>query len=72
MLIIIFDELIVGFDFIIECELMEMVFEVLKGKMILWIMYYFVGVEVVDKIVFFENGKIEMEGMYEELLVLNE
>lgn len=70
--IIILDEPTVGLDPITERELMETVFEVLKGKTILWITHHLAGVEAADKIVFLENGKTEMEGTHEELLATNE
>lgn len=70
--IIILDEPTVGLDPITERELMETVFEVLKGKTILWITHHLAGVEAADKIVFLENGKTEMEGTHEELLAANE
>lgn len=66
------DEPTVGLDPITERELMETVFEVLKGKTILWITHHLAGVEAADKIVFLENGKTEMEGTHEELLAANE
>ncbi|MCY8516730.1 thiol reductant ABC exporter subunit CydC [Bacillus atrophaeus] len=70
--IIILDEPTVGLDPITERELLDTIFDVLKGKTILWITHHLAGVEAADKVVFLENGKAEMEGTHEELLAGNE
>ncbi|MGM0860512.1 MAG: thiol reductant ABC exporter subunit CydC [Bacillota bacterium] len=70
--IIILDEPTVGLDPITERDLLDTIFDVLKGKTILWITHHLAGVEAADKVVFLENGKAEMEGTHEELLAGNE
>lgn len=56
-------------DLIIECDLLVIIFEMLVDKLFIWVMYYLVGVEKMDCVLFLEEGKMLMEGFYVELMV---
>ncbi|KMM59494.1 ATP-binding protein [Bacillus glycinifermentans] len=69
--VIVLDEPTVGLDPITERELLLTMFEALKGKTVLWITHHLAGAEAADRILFLENGTIEMEGSHKELLQEN-
>lgn len=69
--IVILDEPTVGLDAITERNLLNTIFKTLQGKTILWITHHLVGVEEVNRIIFLENGHIQMEGTHEGLLKNN-
>ena len=66
--IIIIDEPTIGLDPLTEKQLLSTVFEVLKGKTVLWITHHLVGTHYADRIIFIEDAKISMEGTLKELL----
>ncbi|MEH6944344.1 thiol reductant ABC exporter subunit CydC [Bacillus sp. JJ722] len=66
--IVILDEPTVGLDAITERNLLNTIFKTLQGKTVLWITHHLVGVEEVNRIIFLENGHIQMEGTHEDLL----
>lgn len=69
--IIIIDEPTIGLDPLTEKQLLETVFEALKGKTVIWITHHLVGIHHADDVVFIENGSIEMSGNPKELLTTN-
>lgn len=70
--IVILDEPTVGLDAVTERDLLHTIFSSLQGKTLLWITHHLVGVERMDRILFMEDGKIQMQGTHEELLQSNE
>lgn len=70
--IVILDEPTVGLDAVTERDLINTIFATLKGKTCIWITHHLVGVEKMDKIIFLENGRIQMEGTHQQLLQNNE
>ena len=69
--IIIIDEPTIGLDPLTEKQLLTTVFEVLKGKTVLWITHHLVGTRYADRIIFLEDREISMEGSPKELLANN-
>lgn len=69
--IVILDEPTIGLDPITERQLMATVFEVLHGKTIVWITHHLAGMEKMDRIVFLEDGEIQMNGPHAELFSAN-
>lgn len=69
--IIIIDEPTIGLDPLTEKQLLSTMFEVLKGKTVLWITHHLVGTHYADRIIFLEDGSISMEGTPKELLANN-
>lgn len=70
--IVLLDEPTVGLDPITERRLLETIFDSLHDKTVIWITHHLVGVEQVDRILFIEQGDIEMEGSHFELLASQE
>lgn len=66
--IVILDEPTIGLGPITEQHLIEMVFDVLAGKTMIWITHHLAGMEKMDWIVFLDNGQIQMDGTHEELV----
>lgn len=69
--IIIIDEPTIGLDPMTEKQLLETVFEVLKGKTVLWITHHLVGTHYANRIIFLEDGQISMDGSPQILLAEN-
>lgn len=66
--IIIIDEPTIGLDPLTEKQLLTTIFEVLKGKTVLWVTHHLVGTKYADRIIFIEKGQISMEGTLTNLL----
>lgn len=66
--IVILDEPTVGLDPLTERALLDTIFEVLDGKTILWVTHHLIGVNHVDRVLFLNQGSIEMEGTPQELM----
>ncbi|MGE6630501.1 thiol reductant ABC exporter subunit CydC [Bacillus sp. NPDC077027] len=66
--VVILDEPTVGLDPRTERELLATIFQVLKGKTVIWITHHLTGCEACDKILFIENGQIEMQGNHQTLM----
>lgn len=60
--IVLLDEPTVGLDPITEKALLETVLEALQGKTLIWITHHLKGIEKVDKVIFIEDGQIEISG----------
>lgn len=69
--IVLLDEPTVGLDPITEQVLLDVLFNVLSDKTIIWITHHLQGVDQMDQVVFIESGKIEIEGTPKELLAKN-
>lgn len=69
--IILLDEPTVGLDPITEQILLDTLFTTLKDKTIIWITHHLQGVDQMDKVIFIEDGKIEMQGTPQALLANN-
>lgn len=70
--IVLLDEPTVGLDPITENDLLKTIFEVLKGKTIIWVTHHLQGVNHVDQIVFINSKEIEMQGSPKELYQNNQ
>lgn len=66
--IVILDEPTVGLDPLTERALLDTIFEVLDGKTILWVTHHLIGVNHVNRVLFLNQGSIEMEGTPQELM----
>lgn len=66
--IVILDEPTVGLDTVTERKLLQTIFRNLEGKTIIWITHHLIGVEWMDRVVFIEDGQVQMEGTHEDLL----
>lgn len=69
--IVLLDEPTVGLDSITERKLLDTIFKSLEGKTIIWITHHLIGVELMDRVIFIEDGNIAMEGSHKELLQTN-
>lgn len=65
--IVLLDEPTVGLDPVTEQVLITTFMEQLQGKTLIWITHHLKGIEQVDKVIFIEDGQLEMEGSPEEL-----
>lgn len=66
--VVLLDEPTVGLDPITERDLLSTIFRTLNGKTLIWVTHHLVGMEKMDEIVFFEEGRIKMHGTHDELL----
>lgn len=66
--VVLMDEPTVGLDPITERKLLSTIFDVLKGKTIIWVTHHLAGMEMMDRIVFLDKGKIVMAGSHQLLL----
>ncbi|MCI1857132.1 MAG: thiol reductant ABC exporter subunit CydC [Sporolactobacillus sp.] len=66
--IVILDEPTVGQDPLTERALLRTIFANLNGKTLIWITHHLVGAAYMDRIIFMENGSIEMQGPHHQLL----
>lgn len=60
--IIILDEPTVGLDPITEQSLLKTFFEVLENKTVIWITHHLQGIELMDRVIFIEDGQLAMNG----------
>lgn len=60
--IVLLDEPTVGLDPVTERAVMETFFTALKGKTLIWITHHLQGVEQMDRVVFIEDGRLDMDG----------
>ena len=65
--IVILDEPTVGLDPITERELLSTLFEVLADKTVIMITHHLAGASQMDRVVFIEDGRVELDGAPEEL-----
>ena len=69
--IVLLDEPTTGLDPITEQRLLETFFNTLQDKTIIWITHHLQGVQMMDRVIFIEDGKLEMSGSPEQLLKEN-
>ncbi|MBB1079888.1 thiol reductant ABC exporter subunit CydC [Limosilactobacillus sp. STM2_1] len=69
--IILLDEPTVGLDPLTEEQVIETFMEQLKGKTLIWITHHLQGIEMMDQVVFIENGQISMQGSPDDLQKTN-
>ncbi|HEN3058982.1 TPA: ATP-binding cassette domain-containing protein, partial [Streptococcus agalactiae] len=65
--IVILDEPTVGLDPITEQALLRVFMKELEGNTLVWITHHLKGIEHADRILFIENGQLELEGSPQEL-----
>ena len=65
--IVIFDEPTVGLDPLTERELLQTLFATLEGKTIIMITHHLAGVSLMDRVVFIEDGCVDLDGSPAEL-----
>ncbi|WP_205407145.1 thiol reductant ABC exporter subunit CydC [Streptococcus canis] len=70
--IVLLDEPTVGLDPITEQTLLATFMEALEGKTLIWITHHLKGIEHADRVIFLENGKLEMVGSPTELFNTSE
>ena len=70
--IVLLDEPTVGLDPITEQALLDTLFRVLEGKTLVMITHHLQSIESFDRVVFVEDGRIEIDGSPAELLATNE
>ncbi|MBV7390866.1 thiol reductant ABC exporter subunit CydC [Enterococcus alishanensis] len=70
--IILLDEPTVGLDPITEQSLLNTFFEVLSDKTIIWITHHLQGIDLMDQVIFIEDGKLTMQGSPENLAQNNQ
>jgi ATP-binding cassette subfamily C protein CydC len=66
--VVILDEPTVGLDPRTERELLATMFQAMSGKSLVWVTHHLVGAELMDEVIFMENGAVEMRGTHAELL----
>ena len=69
--IILMDEPTIGLDPITEKELLETLIYGAKEKTIIWVTHHLAGAEIMDNVMFLEDGKIKMYGSHHKLLKTN-
>lgn len=69
--IVLLDEPTTGLDPITEQQLLTTFFETLQDKTIIWITHHLQGVQMMDRVIFIEDGQLEMSGTPEMLLKEN-
>lgn len=69
--IVLLDEPTVGLDPITEQALIDTFFEQLTGKTIIWITHHLQGIEKMQRVIFIEDGQLEMSGTPTELAESN-
>lgn len=69
--IVLLDEPTTGLDPITEQRLLETFFNTLQDKTIIWITHHLQGVQMMDRVIFIEDGTLEMSGSPKQLLKEN-
>lgn len=70
--IVLLDEPTVGLDPLTEQKLLDLVFDVLKKKTVVWVTHHLQGVKYMNEVLFFKDGKVTMQGNPYELFEHNE
>lgn len=65
--VVILDEPTVGLDPLTERALLDTVLHALDGKTVIMITHHLAGVGAMDRVVFLEHGRIELDGAPDEL-----
>lgn len=69
--IVLLDEPTVGLDPITEQALIDTFFGQLDGKTVIWITHHLQGIEKMQRVIFIEDGQLEMTGSPQELAKTN-
>ena len=70
--IVILEEPTVGLDPITEQAVIDTFLKQLEGKTIIWITHHLQGIEAMDRVIFIEDGQLEMDGTPQALMKTNE
>lgn len=70
--IVLLDEPTVGLDPLTEQALIDTFFSQLKNKTVIWITHHLQGIETMDRVIFIEDGHLEMSGTPSNLAQTNE
>ncbi|CAI3445263.1 thiol reductant ABC exporter subunit CydC [Enterococcus cecorum] len=60
--IVLLDEPTVGLDPLTEQTLIDTFFSQLQDKTVIWITHHLQGIEIMDRVIFIEDGRLEMSG----------
>ncbi len=60
--IVLLDEPTVGLDPLTEQSLIDTFFSQLQDKTVIWITHHLQGIEIMDRVIFIEDGRLEMSG----------
>lgn len=60
--IVLLDEPTVGLDPLTEQALIDTFFSQLQDKTVIWITHHLQGIEIMDRVIFIEDGRLEMSG----------
>lgn len=66
--VILMDEPTTGLDPKTERELLETMLTAAKDKTIIWVTHHLAGAEMMDKIIFLDQGKIALQGSHKDLI----
>lgn len=69
--IVLLDEPTVGLDPLTEERVIQTFITQLQGKTLIWITHHLQGIEMMDQVVFIEDGRIAMQGSPEKLQASN-
>lgn len=70
--IIVMDEPTTGLDPRTERELLNTMLEAAKDKTVIWVTHHLAGAELMDEVIFLDEGNIKMQGSHFELIKTNE
>lgn len=70
--VVLLDEPTTGLDPITEQQLLDTFFNTLEDKTIIWITHHLQGVDKMDRVIFIEDGQLEMSGSPQVLLATNQ
>src|SRR5690625_71884 len=70
--IILMDEPTTGLDPKTERELLDTMLTAAKDKTIIWVTHHLAGAEMMDKIIFLDQGKIALSGTHSDLIESND
>lgn len=69
--IVLLDEPTVGLDPLTEQALIDTFFSQLQDKTVIWITHHLQGIEIMDRVIFIEDGRLEMSGTPADLAQTN-
>ena len=70
--IVILDEPTIGLDPFIEEQIMSLFMRELSDRTVIWVTHHLQSIRLADRILCLQNGKITMDGSYDELMKSNE
>lgn len=70
--IILMDEPTTGLDPKTERDLLVTMLEAAKEKTVIWVTHHLAGAELMDEVIFLEQGNIKLQGSHEDLMETNE